>query len=65
MHVLAEVPGGAYPSYALGHYQRDNAFYLAWDDIARSRTTFLTWMQEHVLGTEDHTGFLRSVGAAD
>ena len=65
VRAIAEVPGGAYPSYALGHYQRDNAFYLAWDDIARSRTTFLAWMQEHVLGTEDHTGFLRSVGAAD
>jgi glutaconate CoA-transferase subunit A len=65
VRAIAEMPGGAYPSYALGHYQRDNAFYLAWDDIARSRTTFLAWMEQHVLGTEDHTGFLRSVGAAD
>jgi glutaconate CoA-transferase subunit A len=26
---IAEVPTGAYPSYALGYYARDNAFYLA------------------------------------
>lgn len=62
---IAEVPGGAYPSYALGHYARDNAFYLAWDGIARSREGFLAWMERHVLGTEDHAGFLRSVGAVE
>lgn len=62
---IAVVPGGAYPSYALGHYARDNAFYLAWDSIARSRETFLAWMEQHVMGTPDHEAFLRSVGATD
>ena len=62
---IAEVPGGAYPSYALGHYARDNAFYLQWDAIARSRDGFLAWMEQHVLGTADHAAFLRSVGAAE
>jgi glutaconate CoA-transferase, subunit A len=61
---IAVVPGGAYPSYAQGHYARDNAFYLAWDAIARSRETFLAWMEEHVLATPDHAAFLRSIGAA-
>jgi glutaconate CoA-transferase subunit A len=60
---IAVVPGGAYPSYALGHYARDNAFYLAWDEIARSRDTFTAWMERHVLGTADHAAFLASVGA--
>jgi len=60
---VSVVPGGAYPSYALGHYQRDNAFYLAWDEIARDRDRFQAWMQQHVLGTPDHAAFLRSVGA--
>ena len=40
---------GARPSYALGYYSRDNAFYIAWDEIARERETFLAWMQENVL----------------
>ena len=52
------VPGGAYPSYAHGHYARDNAFYLRWDAIARHRETFAAWMQAYVLGTRDHAGFL-------
>lgn len=60
---IAAVPGGAYPSYALGYYDRDNAFYLEWDAIARRRDTFTAWMEAHVLGTPDHAAFLRSVGA--
>ena len=46
---LALVPGGAYPSYAHGYYKRANAFYKAWDPIARERDTFLAWMKAHVL----------------
>ena len=60
---VSEVAGGAYPSYALGYYQRDNAFYLEWDAIARNRERFRAWMERHVLGTADHADFLRSVGA--
>jgi glutaconate CoA-transferase, subunit A len=58
------VPGGAYPSYAQGYYPRDNAFYLAWDEIARDRTTFGTWMERHVLGVTDHASLLRKLGVA-
>ncbi len=59
---VCPVPGGAHPSYAQGYYERDNAFYLAWDQIARERERFRTWMERHVLGSEDHAGFLRSAG---
>ena len=48
------VPGGAYPSYAQGYYDRDNKFYHSWDDISRSREEFLAWMQTNVTsGAED------------
>jgi glutaconate CoA-transferase subunit A len=46
---VVAVPGGAHPSYAHGYYGRDNAFYAAWDAIARDRETFVGWMREHVL----------------
>src|SRR3979409_945535 len=46
---IACVPGGAHPSYAHGYYTRDNAFYLAWDAIARDRDGFLAWMKTNVL----------------
>ncbi len=44
------VPGGAHPSYTHGYYARDNAFYLAWDEIAASREGFRAWIDEHVMG---------------
>jgi glutaconate CoA-transferase subunit A len=46
---IAVVPGGAYPSYAQGYYKRANAFYKAWDAIARDRESFSAWMRTHVL----------------
>jgi glutaconate CoA-transferase, subunit A len=46
---IAVVPGGAHPSYAHGYYMRDNAYYKAWDAIARDRDGFLTWMKANVL----------------
>ena len=52
VHAIVEAPGGALPSYAHGYYRRDNAFYTAWDAIARDRELFLDWMQKHVLASE-------------
>jgi glutaconate CoA-transferase subunit A len=46
---IAHVPGGAHPSYAHGYYKRDNAYYKAWDAIARDRDGFLAWMKANVL----------------
>jgi glutaconate CoA-transferase subunit A len=44
---VAEVPGGAHPSYAQGYSERDNAYYAAWDAISRDREVFLQWLDEH------------------
>jgi glutaconate CoA-transferase, subunit A len=56
------VPGGAHPSYAMGYSVRDNAFYQAWDGVARDRDTFTDWIERHVLGTADVTEYRQSVG---
>ena len=61
---VVHCPGGAYPAYAHGYYDRDNDFYLRWDAIARERDSFLDWMERHVLGTADHRAFLASLEAA-
>ena len=45
---IAVVPGGAHPSYAHGYYSRDNAFYVAWDAIARDRAAFAAWIDQDV-----------------
>lgn len=59
---VCEVPGGAHPSYALGYSVRDNAFYQAWDAIARDRDVFTAWIAEHVLATSDFDHYRRSAG---
>jgi glutaconate CoA-transferase subunit A len=43
---VAEVPGGAKPSYAAGYYERDNAAYQAWDAVGRDREAFTKWLNE-------------------
>ena len=43
---VAEVPGGARPSYAQGYYDRDNDAYRAWDAISRDRERFGAWLEE-------------------
>ncbi len=41
---VAEVPGGAHPSYAHGYSERDNAYYREGDAIARDRDRFGSWL---------------------
>jgi len=50
------VPGGARPSYTHGYYPRDNAAYIAWDEIARDRDVFTAWAEEHVMGPNPSEG---------
>jgi glutaconate CoA-transferase subunit A len=46
-------PRGAHPSYAHDYYERDNDFYVGWDEISRDRDRFRAWMRRHVLDTAD------------
>ena len=46
---IAEVPGGAHPSYAHGYTERDNAYYQQWDTISRDRERFGAWLRSDVL----------------
>jgi glutaconate CoA-transferase subunit A len=59
---VAAAPGGAFPSYAQGYYERDNRFYLDWDDISRDRERFLAWTKRHVLETKNWAEFRRVLG---
>jgi glutaconate CoA-transferase, subunit A len=60
---VAIVPHGAHPSYADAYYDRDNAFYEAWDAIARDRERFTDWMEQHVMDVEDFAEHKRSIQA--
>jgi glutaconate CoA-transferase, subunit A len=60
---VAVAPGGAHPSYAHGYYERDNDFYVRWDEVSRDRDRFTAWMQRHVLDTADVDEYHRSLRA--
>lgn len=59
--VIAVVPGGAFPSYAHGHYPRSNAFYVARDRISRDRDSFNAWIGSNVMrkGPESFASYAR------
>ena len=55
-------PWGAHPSYVQGHYDRDNAFYLAWDAISRDPERLDAWLGEWVHAVEDRGGYAAKMG---
>jgi glutaconate CoA-transferase, subunit A len=63
LNAVSLAPGGAHPSYAHGYYDRDNDFYVAWDEISRDRDRFQAWMQRHVLDTTDVAEYHASLTA--
>jgi glutaconate CoA-transferase subunit A len=56
-------PFGAHPSYVQGYYDRDNAFYLAWDRLSRSVDDTQAWLNEWVHGVPDRAAYLRKLGS--
>ena len=61
---VAPAPRGAHPSYAHGYYERDNDFYVRWDEISRDRERFTAWIERHVLGTGNIEEYHRSLEGA-
>jgi len=64
LDAVSPAPRGAHPAYAHGYYDRDNAFYVAWDAVSRDRDSFRAWMQRHVLDTADIDSYHASLAAA-
>jgi glutaconate CoA-transferase, subunit A len=56
-------PFGAHPSYAQGFYDRDNAFYRAWDEIGRDGRRLDAWLDEWVHGVPSRAAYLERLGA--
>jgi glutaconate CoA-transferase, subunit A len=65
VEAVAVSPGGAHPSYAHGYYERDNEFYVQWDEISRDRDRFAAWIERHILGTNDIAEYQRSLEDAN
>jgi glutaconate CoA-transferase subunit A len=51
-------PWGAHPSYAQGYYDRDNAFYVAWEAISRDPGALARYLDDFVYGVPDRQAYL-------
>ncbi|HEY1408394.1 MAG TPA: CoA-transferase [Promineifilum sp.] len=56
-------PFGAHPSYVQGYYDRDNEFYLKWDEWSRERQTTEAWLQEWEYDLPDRAAYLEKLGS--
>jgi len=55
-------PFGCHPSYAQGHYDRDNEFYVGWREIGKERASLEAWLEEWVYGVADRAEYTRKLG---
>jgi glutaconate CoA-transferase, subunit A len=56
-------PKACHPSYAQGYYDRDNRFYLEWDEVARDPDRLAAWLREWVFGLGSHAEYVEKLGA--
>ena len=58
MNAVVVEPWGCHPSYAQGYYDRDNDFYVAWEDISRDPQKLQTYLDEFVHGVRDRAEYM-------
>jgi glutaconate CoA-transferase subunit A len=52
-------PWGAHPSYVQGYYDRDNAFYVEWEDVSRDVGRLNAYLDEFVLSLPDRRAYMQ------
>ncbi len=58
-------PWGAHPSYAQGYYDRDNAFYIGWEQVSRDPAALGRYLDEFVYGVTDRTEYVEKSGSLE
>ena len=59
---VSHVPYCAHPSYTQGYHDRDNAFYLAWDEISKTKEGIKAYLDEWVYGVPDRAAYWEKLG---
>lgn len=60
---VCHVPYCSHPSYTQGYYDRDNAFYLEWDQISQTVQSVQSYLEEWVYGVPDRAAYWEKLGA--
>ncbi|OGO29363.1 MAG: 3-oxoadipate--succinyl-CoA transferase subunit A [Chloroflexi bacterium RBG_16_52_11] len=59
---VCHVPYCAHPSYTQGYYDRDNAFYLQWDETSKTMEGVQAYLEEWVYEVEDRRAYWEKLG---
>jgi glutaconate CoA-transferase, subunit A len=59
---VCHVPFSAHPSYTQGYYDRDNEFYLKWDDISETDEGVKQYLEEWVFAIKDRAEYWAKLG---
>ena len=54
-------PWGAHPSYAQGYYDRDNEFYVSWEEISKEAPKLERYLDDFVFGVRDRREYLSKI----
>ncbi len=61
---VCHVPYCSHPSYTQGYYDRDNAFYMEWDEISKTKEGVQAYLDEWVYGVKDRDEYWEKLGEA-
>jgi glutaconate CoA-transferase, subunit A len=59
---ICHVPYASHPSYTQGYYDRDNEFYLKWDEISKTPVGMQAYLDEWVYGVQDRAEYWQKLG---
>ena len=59
---VCHVPYCAHPSYTQGYYDRDNQFYLDWDEVSKTPQGVQQYLDEWVYGVKDRAEYWEKLG---
>ena len=62
VNAVCHVPYCSHPSYTQGYYDRDNSFYLEWDEISKTRQGVLAYLEQWVFGVKDRAEYWEKLG---
>ena len=63
VHAVVHEPWCAHPSYTQGYYDRDNEFYMQWDEITKEHDTTMKYLEEWVFGVENRAQYIKQMPA--
>jgi len=60
---VCHTPFASHPSYTQGFYDRDNDFYLKWDEISKTKESVQRYLDEWVFGVKDRAEYWEKLGS--